>query len=40
MKAALMACATSLKAKHTIEAQEEELRQKKEQLELNAEIAA
>ncbi len=35
-----MAHAAALKAKHAIEAQEEELRRKKEQLELDAQIAA
>jgi len=35
-----MAQAAALKAKHAIEAQEEDLRQKKEQLELDAKIAA
>lgn len=39
-KAALMARAAALKAKHGIEVQEEELRRKKEQLDLDAQIAA
>ncbi len=39
-RAALIARAEALKSKHTIEAQQEELRKQKEQLELDAEIAA
>ncbi len=39
-RAALIARAEALKSKHAIEAQQEELRKQKEQLELDAEIAA
>ncbi len=39
-RAALMARAEALKTKHAIETQQEELRKQKEQLELDAEIAA